>query len=292
MQGKIIKGIAGFYYVYVNGHGLYECKAKGIFRKNKIKPLVGDDVEIEVLDSSEKEGNVVQISPRKNSLIRPAVANVDQALVIFAAAQPDPNFLLLDRFLVMMEQQKIPVRICFNKKDLVSEGECERVCRIYSDCGYEVVSTSALLEEGRREIFQILRGKTTVVAGPSGVGKSSLTNLLQDQIQMETGEISQKLKRGRHTTRHSQMIRIEEDTYLVDTPGFSSLYLENMEKEELRNYFIEFLPYEDTCKFQGCLHIREPQCQVKQAVEDGKISRQRYENYLTLFQELSTKRRY
>ena len=116
MQGKIIKGIAGFYYVYVNGHGLYECKAKGIFRKNKIKPLVGDDVEIEVLDSSEKEGNVVQILPRKNSLIRPAVANVDQALVIFAAAQPDPNFLLLDRFLVMMEQQKIPVRICFNKK--------------------------------------------------------------------------------------------------------------------------------------------------------------------------------
>lgn len=292
MQGKIIKGIAGFYYVYVNGQGLYECKAKGIFRKNKIKPLVGDNVEMEVLDSSEKEGNIVQILPRKNSLIRPAVANVDQALVIFAAAQPDPNFLLLDRFLVMMEQQKIPVRICFNKKDLVPEKECERVCSIYADCGYEVVSTSALQEKGKKEIFEILEGKTTVVAGPSGVGKSSLTNLLQNQIQMETGEISQKLKRGRHTTRHSQIIRIDEDTYLVDTPGFSSLYLEDMEKEELRHCFIEFQPYEGTCKFQGCLHVREPQCQVKQAVEDGKISRQRYENYLTLFQELSAKRRY
>lgn len=292
MQGKIIKGIAGFYYVYVNGQGLYECKAKGIFRKNKIKPLVGDNVEMEVLDSSEKEGNIVQILPRKNSLIRPAVANVDQALVIFAAAQPDPNFLLLDRFLVMMEQQKIPVRICFNKKDLIPEKECERVCSIYADCGYEVVSTSALQEKGKKEIFEILEGKTTVVAGPSGVGKSSLTNLLQNQIQMETGEISQKLKRGRHTTRHSQIIRIDEDTYLVDTPGFSSLYLEDMEKEELRHCFIEFQPYEGTCKFQGCLHVREPQCQVKQAVEDGKISRQRYENYLTLFQELSAKRRY
>ena len=137
-----------------------------------------------------------------------------------------------------------------------------------------------------------MREKTTVVAGPSGVGKSSLTNLLQDQIKMETGEISQKLKRGKHTTRHSQMIRIAQDTYLVDTPGFSSLYLENMEKEDLRDYFVEFQPYERACKFQGCLHIREPQCEVKQAVEDGKISRQRYENYITLFQELSTKRRY
>ncbi len=292
MQGKIIKGIAGFYYVYVNGHGLYECKAKGIFRKNKIKPLVGDDVEIEVLDSDEKEGNVVRIFPRKNSLIRPAVANVDQALVIFASAQPEPNFLLLDRFLVMMEQQGIPVRICFNKKDLVTEQEADRICKIYSDCGYQVVQSSAILEEGREEIFQLLREKTTVVAGPSGVGKSSLTNLLQDQIKMETGEISQKLKRGKHTTRHSQMIRIAQDTYLVDTPGFSSLYLENMEKEDLRDYFVEFQPYERACKFQGCLHIREPQCEVKQAVEDGKISRQRYENYITLFQELSTKRRY
>lgn len=292
MQGKIIKGIAGFYYVYVNGQGLYECKAKGIFRKNKIKPLVGDDVEIEVLDPEEREGNVVRIFPRKNSLIRPAVANVDQALVIFAAAQPEPNFLLLDRFLVMMEQQQVPVKICFNKKDLVSEEESRRICQIYSDCGYEVVCASALLEEGRREIYELLRRKTTVVAGPSGVGKSSLTNLLQKQIQMETGAISQKLKRGRHTTRHSQIIRVEEDTYLVDTPGFSSLYLDHMEKEELRHYFTEFQPYEGTCRYQGCLHVHEPQCQVKQAVEEGKISRQRYENYLALFQELSEKRRY
>ena len=292
MQGKIIKGIAGFYYVYVDEAGVYECKAKGIFRKNKVKPLVGDDVEIELLGQKEKVGNVIRIMPRKNELIRPAVANVDQALVIFAAAQPQPNFLLLDRFLVMMERQEIPVKICFNKKDLVSENECQSVCQIYSDCGYDVVWTSALLQDGREEIRQLLRGKTTVVAGPSGVGKSSLTNLVQSEVQMEIGEISQKLKRGKHTTRHSEIIPVEPGTYLVDTPGFSSLYLENIEREELRNYFTEFREYEDSCKFQGCAHVQEPQCGVKAALEEGKISRQRYENYLTLYQESSAKRRY
>lgn len=292
MQGKIIKGIAGFYYVNIEGDGLYECRAKGIFRKNQVKPLVGDNVEIEILDSEEKEGNITEILPRKNSLIRPAVANVDQALVIFAAAQPAPNFLLLDRFLVMMERQEIPVKICFNKNDLVSQAESIQLCRIYTECGYEVIQTSALRQEGREEIRRLLQNKTTVVAGPSGVGKSSLTNLLQDEVQMETGEISRKLRRGKHTTRHSQVIPVGEETYLVDTPGFSSLYLEDMEKEELWYYFREFRPYEDACRFQGCVHIHEPQCGVKQAVDDGKISRQRYENYTVLFQELSSKRRY
>lgn len=292
MQGKIIKGIAGFYYVYVDGMGTYECKAKGIFRKNKEKPLVGDDVEIQILAQESWEGNISQILPRKNSLIRPAVANVDQALVIFATAQPQPNFLLLDRFLVMMERQEIPVKICFNKKDLMSEKECQKICQTYVDCGYEVLLTSALEGEGLEEILGLLRGKTTVVAGPSGVGKSSLTNLVQSGVRMETGEISQKLKRGRHTTRHSQIIPVEGESYLVDTPGFSSLYLENMEKEELRDYFMEFHSYAEKCKFQSCVHIQEPQCAVKAALGAGKISRQRYENYLTLYQELNTKRRY
>ena len=198
---------------------LYECKAKGIFRKDKQKPLVGDNVEITVLDPDKKEGNLVEIFPRKNSLIRPAVANVDQAFVIFAADKPRPNFMLLDRFLIMMEQEEVPAVICFNKKDLVSEKEARELYEVYKDCGYQVILSSTLEGEGTDEIRKALEGKTTVVAGPSGVGKSSLTNLLQGEVQMETGEISKKLKRGRHTTRHSQVIPVGEDTFLMDTPG-------------------------------------------------------------------------
>ena len=212
MQGKIIKGIAGFYYVDVAESGIYECKAKGIFRKEKKKPLVGDNVEIEVLDEKEKTGNLIQILPRKNELIRPAAANVDQALVIFAVRQPDPNYQLLDRFLITMEQQEIPSIICFNKKDLAEQEELERMYQIYSPCGYQVLLTSAEQEEGISQIRRILEEKTTVVAGPSGVGKSSLTNLLQGEVSMETGEISKKLKRGRHTTRHAQLLTVGEHT--------------------------------------------------------------------------------
>ena len=276
MQGKIIKGIAGFYYIYAEDGNVYECKAKGIFRKDNFKPLVGDNAEISVLDQEAKEGSVTAILPRRNSLIRPAVA----------------NFILLDRFLIMMEQQGIPAVICFNKKDLGEKEELERLYQTYTGCGYQVVLSSTLEGEGIDEIRQILRGKTTVVAGPSGVGKSSITNCMQGEIQMETGEISRKLKRGKHTTRHSQVIPVEKDTFLVDTPGFSSLYLTDMEEDELRNYFPEFLKYEPQCRFQGCRHIHEPDCGVKEALAEGKISQQRYEDYLALYEELKEKRRY
>ena len=292
MIGKIMKGIAGFYYVGVVESGVYECKAKGIFRKDKIKPLVGDDVEIEVLNEEEKLGNIVKILPRRSDLIRPAVANIDQALVIFAAREPKPNLSLLDRFLVIMEKQDIPVIICFNKQDLCDEEEVGRLKGIYEACGYPVVLASAKQGEGIEEIKSLLRGKTTTVAGPSGVGKSSLTNLLQNEVQMETGEISKKLGRGRHTTIHSQIIHIEEDTWLYDTPGFTSFYVEEIEKEELRFYFREFSKYEGTCRFQGCTHTHEPGCMVKNALEEGKISKERYENYLELYGELKEKRRY
>lgn len=292
MIGKIMKGIAGFYYVGVVESGVYECKAKGIFRKDKIKPLVGDDVEIEVLNEEEKLGNIVKILPRRSELIRPAVANIDQALVIFAAREPKPNLSLLDRFLVIMEKQDVPVIICFNKQDLCDEEEVGRLKEIYESCGYPVVLASAKQGEGIEEIKSLLRGKTTTVAGPSGVGKSSLTNLLQNEVQMETGEISKKLGRGRHTTRHSQIIQIEEDTWLYDTPGFTSFYVEEIEKEELRFYFREFFKYEGTCRFQGCTHTHEPGCMVKNALEEGKISKERYENYLELYGELKEKRRY
>ena len=292
MQGKIIKGIAGFYYIYAEDGNIYECKAKGIFRKDNFKPLVGDNVEITVLNEEEKEGSVTSILPRRNSLIRPTVANVDQAFLIFAMENPKPNFLLLDRFLIMMKQQEIPAVICFNKKDVGEKEEMEKLYEIYTGCGYRVVLSSTYEGEGMDEIHEILKGKTTVVAGPSGVGKSSITNCMQGEVQMETGEISKKLKRGKHTTRHSQVIPVEKNTFLVDTPGFSSLYLTDMKEEELRDYFPEFVMYEPQCRFQGCMHIHEPGCAVKKALSEGKISQQRYDNYLALYEELKEKRRY
>ena len=292
MRGKIIKGIAGFYYIYADDNQIYECKAKGIFRKDNQKPLVGDDVEITILDTQEKEGSITAILPRKNSLIRPAVANIDQAFVIFAMENPKPNFMLLDRFLIVMAQQEVPVVVCFNKKDLAEKQELELLYHTYNGCGYPVILSSTKTGEGMEEIRKALQGKTTVVAGPSGVGKSSITNSMQGEVQMETGEISRKLKRGRHTTRHSQVIPVGEETFLVDTPGFSSLYLTDMEEQELKDFFPEFRRYEGKCRFQGCRHVHEPDCAVKEALDNQEISSLRYEDYLSLYQELKEKRRY
>ena len=292
MLGKIVKGIAGFYYVHVVEFGLYECKAKGVFRKEKIKPLVGDNVEIDVLDEAEKKGNIVEVLERKNGLIRPAVANIDQALVVFAVTKPKPHFNLLDRFLIMMESKRIPVILCFNKKDIAKEPEIHHLKEIYESCGYQMIFTSALEKENIENVKQLLRGKTTAIAGPSGVGKSSLINIFQPDANMETGTISEKIERGKHTTRHSELICIEEDTYIMDTPGFSSLYTNDFEKEELKYYFTEFEPYEGKCKFQGCDHVHEPNCAVKAALEEGKIHHIRYENYLEMYNELKEKRRY
>ena len=292
MQGKIVKGISGFYYVHIAESGIYECKAKGIFRNQKVKPLVGDNVEIAVLDEQEKLGNIEQILPRKNALIRPAVANIDQALIIFAAAKPQPNFNLLDRFLIMMEYQKVPVQICFNKSDLLTEEELHVFSDIYENCGYPVVYTSAKHQKGIEDLLACLDGKVTAVAGPSGVGKSSLINCLQQGRQMETGTISRKIERGRHTTRHSEIIPIHGDTYIMDTPGFSTLNIPGFEKEDLQQYYREFAAYEPYCRFQGCSHIGEPDCGVKEALEEGRISALRYENYKLLYQELKEQKKY
>ena len=292
MQGKIIKGIAGFYYVNVVESGVYECKAKGVFRKEKIKPLVGDNVRIEILDEENKTGNIVEIFPRKNELIRPAVANIDQALVVFAVTKPTPHFNLLDRFLVMMERKEIPVVLCFNKKDIATSPEIAELEAIYEKCGYPIVFTSALEQENIEEIRRLLLKKTTAIAGPSGVGKSSLINLLQNQVQMETGTISRKIERGKHTTRHSELIAVDADSYIMDTPGFSSLYVNDFEKEELKYYFRECASYEGQCRFQGCDHVHEPGCAVKEALEEGKIHPVRYKNYLEMYTELKEKKRY
>ncbi|MBP3926006.1 MAG: ribosome small subunit-dependent GTPase A [Clostridium sp.] len=292
MKGKIIKGIAGFYYVHDGVGTVYECKAKGIFRNRKIKPLVGDDVEITVLDEEEKTGNIDQILPRKNQLIRPAVSNVDQAVVVFAITEPMPNLNLLDRFLVMMERQEVPVIICFNKIDLSSQEEIDKLKAIYEPAGYPLHFISTYEEAGLATLHQLIAGKTTVLAGPSGVGKSSITNFLQPEAGMETGTVSEKIKRGKHTTRHSELFFVEEGTYMMDTPGFSSMYIEDLEPNQLKDYFPEFEPYEDDCKFLGCIHVGEKVCGVKDALKDGKISKSRYENYLLLYKELKEKKRY
>ena len=292
MQGKIIKGIAGFYYVHVVESAVYECKAKGVFRKEKIKPLVGDNVEVEVLDEETKTGNIVKILPRKNELIRPAVANIDQALVVFAVVKPNPHFNLLDRFLVMMESKQIPVVLCFNKEDIAKEPQIEELKAVYENCGYPLIFVSAREIRNIEQVRTALKGKTTAIAGPSGVGKSSIINLLQPQAHMETGEISDKIERGKHTTRHSELFSIDEDSYIMDTPGFSSLYVNDFEKEELKYYFPEFADYEGKCRFQGCVHVHEPDCAVKEAVEKGKIHKVRYQDYLEIYEEMKNKRRY
>lgn len=292
MKGKIVKGISGFYYVHVAETGIYECKAKGIFRNQKIKPLVGDDVEIVVLDEEKRIGNVEKILPRTRELIRPAVANIDMALVIFAAAKPDPNFNLLDRFLCMMEYQKVPVTICFNKCDLVTEEQREVLRKIYELAGYELLFTSAKTQENVEKLKSVLQGKMTAVAGPSGVGKSSLINDLQDAVQMQTGGISDKIERGKHTTRHSQIIPIAENTYIMDTPGFSSMDLPGFSKEDLWTCYPEFVRFEPGCRFIRCSHIGEPDCGVKTALAEGKISQVRYDNYVQLYQEMKNMRKY
>lgn len=292
MTGKIIKGIAGFYYVHDGHETVYECRAKGIFRSRGIKPVVGDNVEFVVLDEEKAEGSIEEILPRKNVLVRPASANVDQALVVFAITQPEPNLNLLDRFLIMMEAQEVPVTICFNKTDLGEEDRQEEYRKTYEQAGYPVLFVSSREEAGVERIREVLRGKTTILAGPSGVGKSSLTNQILPKAVMETGSISEKIKRGKHTTRHAELFCVEENTYLCDTPGFSSMYLEDIESGALKYYFPEFEPFADACKFQAdCVHIGEPVCGVKDALESGKLSESRYENYRILYQELREKER-
>lgn len=292
MQGKIIRGIAGFYYVHVPGTGILECKAKGIFRNQKVKPLVGDNVEVELLDQRKMTGNVTDILPRRNAIIRPAVANVDQAAVIFAVSYPKPNLNLLDRFLLMMRRQGIPTNICFNKTDTAEREQMEELSAVYRESGCGVILTSTYSGEGLEEFRDSLLDKTTVLAGPSGVGKSSVMNAIFPEAKMETGEISEKIKRGKHTTRHSELFCLQGGTYVMDTPGFTSLGLPDIEKEELREYYEEFVPYRNECRFLGCVHINEPDCAVKTALEHKEIAESRYENYKQFFEELSQRKRY
>lgn len=305
LNGKIIKGVGGFYYVHLHDKPkIYECKAKGVFRNQNIKPAVGDNVVIDVISEENLTGNITAICDRTNKLIRPAVANVDQAVIIFALANPEPNYNLLDRFLIMMDTQEVKTIICLNKSDLVDEQYAMTIKEIYENCGYDVIITSTCSTgqcsekdssdtmRGIDDLRNLILGRTTVFAGPSGVGKSSLLNSLRPDANVETGSISEKIKRGKHTTRHSELIYVEEDTYIMDTPGFSSLYVEDMEPEMLKEYYNEFAAYRDSCRFNECVHINEPDCGVKLALEQGKISELRYNNYKQMYEELKSKRRW
>lgn len=291
MTGKIIKGISGFYYVHTT-LGLVTTRAKGVFRNIGVKPLVGDNVEIELIDENELVGNLVSVLPRRNALIRPASANIDQAMIIFAITHPNPNYNLLDRFLISMMQQDIEVVICFNKTDIASREEIDELTRSYEGCGRKVLFVSAEENEGIDEIREALKGKTTVVAGPSGVGKSTIVNTLYPEAQMQTGEISRKIERGKHTTRHAELFALDDTTFIMDTPGFTSLEVDGIRKEELWQFYPEFVPFEVNCRFGGCSHIAEPICGVKEAVSFGQISSIRYENYRAIYEDLKNRREY
>lgn len=290
--GRIVKGISGFYYVYVVESGIYECRAKGGFRNAGIKPLVGDIVDILVISHEDKVGNVEKIHPRTSELLRPPVANVDQALVIFSLKKPKPNLGLLDRFLVNMEYRSLPVVICFNKTDLVSKEEAESYGKIYESAGYQVIFSSTKEEKGLDEIRQVLSGKLSTVAGPSGVGKSSIINKLQSDVVMETDDIMKKMDSGKQTTRHSQLIRLDENSFIMDTPGFGSLYLPEIESQELDVLFPEMVDGRENCKFAGCAHIHEPHCGVKEDLEKEKITQSRYDNYVAFYEELKNNKKY
>ena len=284
INGTIIKGIGGFYYIDTE-NGVYECRARGIFRKEKLKPTVGDHVKISVLDEKNKKGSLDVIEPRKNMLIRPRVSNVEQAVIVFASVSPDINIDLLDRFLILVSEQKLDVLICINKIDLDEEKKYEYVKKLYEDSGYRVILLSAEKGVGIDEIKSALKDKISVFAGPSGVGKSSLINAISPDLQLKTGEISAKIERGKHTTRHAELMQIEENSYIVDSPGFTSLFLEHIPAEELQYHFKEFEPYINQCRYTGCSHIHEPDCAIKEQV-GVNIRAERYERYVNLYNEL------
>ena len=293
INGKIIKGIGGFYYVDTE-NGLYECRARGIFRKNKITPLVGDRVSISVVDEENKKGVVEEIEERDTELVRPPIANVDKALIVFAIKNPSPNLSLLDRFIVLAEKENLEIVIVFTKVDLDTDGELLGELKdIYEVSGYKVISVSNKLKLNIDKIKEDLKENTVVFAGPSGVGKSSLLNEVDKNFELKTGEVSDKIKRGKHTTRHAELLKLECGGMVADTPGFSSLTLDDIDESELKEYFIEFDKY-DECRFGSrCIHENEPSCAVKEAVENGDISKKRYESYIQLLNEIrSGKRRY
>ncbi|GIN61484.1 putative ribosome biogenesis GTPase RsgA [Robertmurraya siralis] len=289
-EGKIIKALAGFYYVLTDEKKVIQCRGRGVFRKKKVSPLVGDEVLFQA--DNDQEGYILEIKERKNELVRPPIANVDQAILIFSAVEPDFSTALLDRFLVLIEYNRIRPIICVSKMDLVNEEERERILnygRDYEKAGYHVLFTSSATEDGVEKLLPLLEGEISVFAGQSGVGKSSLLNVLKPDLKLETNDISTHLGRGKHTTRHVELIEIGAGL-VADTPGFSSLEFMELEMEDLNYCFPEIETASESCKFRGCLHMQEPKCAVKTAVESGDIPEYRYEHYKQFLQEIKERK--
>lgn len=286
-DGIIIKGISGFYYVEV-GQDLYECKARGIFRKKGLSPLVGDRVAISIIDEADKKGNIEKIYERKSELVRPPIANVDKVLITFSVKEPNPNMVLLDRFIVFSEKENLDIRIILTKVDLDEDGTIvDRIVSDYGRIGYKVIPVSVETGQGIDQVSQELEGCISVFAGQSGVGKSSILNAIEPGFKIDTAEISQKLGRGKHTTRHSELYKLGPNAIVADTPGFSSFELTDIEIEELQEYFIEFAKF-DGCRFGSkCIHKNEPSCAVKEALEVGEIAESRYKSYLQILDEIN-----
>lgn len=287
-RGRIIRGVGGLYYIAAYGN-VYECSPRGKFRKNKITPTVGDYVEFTILDEENKKGALNTIEKRKNRLLRPRVANIDTAVITFAAKSPNINMDMLDRFLILAEHENIEnVVICINKSDLVGEAEKQEILNIYGSV-YKVIFTSAYDKTGIEDIKNAIEGGVAVFAGPSGVGKSSIINELIPSSNRQTGEISRKIERGKHTTRQVELIEMDKDTYIVDSPGFTSLSLDFLDINDLAHYFREFEPYLGKCYFNDCNHINEPDCAIKNEI-NKTIAKSRYERYTILYNELKQKR--
>ena len=285
MEGIIIKGIGGFYYIKTD-EGIIECKARGKFRYNSLKPMVGDRVTIKVENG---KGIIEDIHERSSELIRPTVANVTQAFVVFAIKNPDINLDLLNRFLTLCEYNDIHAVVCLNKEDLCTEEEKENLKELINDIGYEVLFINAKEGKGFDALKERLEHNITVLCGPSGAGKSTLLNSFIDREHMETGSVSEKIGRGKHTTRHSELIDVDNG-YLVDTPGFTTLDVTFIDRDSLKYCFPEFNDYNNLCKFNGCNHYKEPKCAVKEAVEEGKINKLRYDFYIKTLEEIINRR--
>ena len=290
IEGIIVKGVGGFYYVKTD-EDIIECRARGIFREENLTPLIGDRVLIRI-SSEDNTGYIEKILPRKTQMIRPPVANVTQVIIVMSIKKPNINPWLLDKFIVMAEREKLNILICINKLDLDSD-KGQELIDMYKDIGYKVIGTSAKTELGIDELRESLNNNISVFAGPSGVGKSSLLNSINKDFELKTGDVSSKTRRGKHTTRHVQLLEFDKTAYVLDTPGFGSLYLNFIEDEiELRDYFIEIKRYGVGCRFISCLHENEPDCSVKKQVELGNIHESRYNSYLDFLQEIRKNRRY
>lgn len=286
LQGTIIKGYSGFYYVACEGT-VYECSLRGKNRKKSVKFLPGDKVTFTADGDSLKGGAIEEVLPRKNELLRPPVANLDQLVILAAVYDPLPDLRLIDRLTVFAKWNQITPVIIFNKCDLVSEDEQQKLVDVYKASGFPVYMCSTVTGQGIADIKAVLHGKMSVLAGNSGVGKTSLMNAISDKWELATGEISDKSKRGKHTTRHVELFQMDKDTLIADTPGFSSLVLpEDIKREELSRLFPEFLSRLGDCRFATCMHKNEPDCAVKEALENGEIAQSRYDNYLAFLEEV------